>query len=155
MQLTHLFTIRADLGTSHPIGAARGHIRAIAEVTGGSFEGERLKGTVLTPGADWAMVQKGHVELDVRLNLKTDDGAGIYMTYTGVLEQNEAAQAAMRDGGGTEFGEHQFLTQPRFECGDERYAWLNRVVAVGEGRLLPGGVEYRVYECVATAGDPS
>jgi hypothetical protein len=39
-----------------------------------------------------------------------------------------------------------FMTQPRFETGDPRYGWLNRVVAVAEGRLLPNAVEYRVYE---------
>jgi hypothetical protein len=37
----------------------------------------------------------------------------------------------------TAFGETCFVTQPRFETGDPRYAWLNRVAAVGEGRLLP------------------
>ena len=138
MKLEHLLTIRADLGTSHPIGQAHGGIRAIAEVTGGSFEGPRVRGTVLTPGADWARVEDGYVELDVRLNLKTEDGAGIYMTYTGVLEQNKAAIHALRERGETQFGDHQFVTQPRFECGDERYAWLNQVVAVAEGRLLSG-----------------
>jgi hypothetical protein len=30
-----------------------------------------------------------------------------------------------------------FMTQPRFETGDARYRWLNRVAAVGEGRLEP------------------
>ena len=34
-----------------------------------------------------------------------------------------------------------------FETGDERYAWLNSVVAVAEGRVLPNAVEYRVYAC--------
>ncbi len=152
MKLEHLFTIRADLGTSYPIGAARGGVRAIAEVTGGAFEGERLRGDVLTPGADWAVVEgDGFIELDVRLNLRTDDGAGIYMTYTGVLEQNEVVASAMRSGGETQYGDSHFLTQPRFECGDERYAWLNRVVAVAEGRMVPSAVEYRVYACQATA----
>jgi hypothetical protein len=40
------------------------------------------------------------------------------------------------------------MIQPRFETGDPRYAWLNRVVAVAEGRVLPNAVEYRVYELV-------
>lgn len=155
MQLEHLFTIRAELGTSHSIGAAHGGIRAIAEVVGGSFEGERLRGEVLTPGADWAKVEDGHIELDVRLNLKTSDGAGIYMTYTGVLEQNDAIAKAMNEGNETHYGDNQFVTQPRFECGDERYAWLNRVVAIAEGRMLPSGVEYRIYACTATANPPN
>ncbi len=149
MKLEHLFTIRADLGTSYPIGAAHGGVRAIAEVTGGAFEGERLRGEVLTPGADWAKVEDGYIELDVRLNLKTDDGAGIYMTYTGILEQNTAAVGALSEAGETQYGDNHFLTQPRFECGDPRYSWLNQVVAIAEGRILPHAVEYRVYACQA------
>jgi hypothetical protein len=38
------------------------------------------------------------------------------------------------------------MTQLHFETGDARYSWLNRVLAVGEGRLQPGVVEYRVFE---------
>ena len=30
------------------------------------------------------------------------------------------------------------------ETDDSRYAWLNRVVAVGQGRVLPNAVEYRI-----------
>jgi hypothetical protein len=40
------------------------------------------------------------------------------------------------------------MTQPRFETGDSRYAWLNSVVAVAEGRVLPNAVEYRVFQVV-------
>ncbi len=35
--------------------------------------------------------------------------------------------------------------QLQFETGDERYAWLNNRLAVGEGRLGPSVVTYRVY----------
>jgi len=40
------------------------------------------------------------------------------------------------------------MTAPRFETGDPRYAWLNAIIAVGEGRAGPGWVEYRVYQVV-------
>ena len=46
----------------------------------------------------------------------------------------------------TAFGDQYFRTSPRFETGDQRYAWLNQSLFVGEGRVFPGlGVEYRVY----------
>jgi|DEB0MinimDraft_10_1074344.scaffolds.fasta_scaffold146070_2 hypothetical protein len=147
MQLVELFTIRANLGETSMIGAAPSGVRAIAEVVGGTFSGVRLRGDVLTPGADWVVIGDGYGELDVRLNLKTDDGVSIYMHYTGVMEQNEASMAALGGGPETQYGDSYFVSQPRFECGDERYAWLNHVVAVAEGRVLPGAVEYCVYEC--------
>ena len=48
----------------------------------------------------------------------------------------------------TEYGEIYFMTAPRFETGDERYAWLNDLVCVGEGKRLTEGVAYRVYAVV-------
>ncbi|MGI9264476.1 MAG: DUF3237 family protein, partial [Gammaproteobacteria bacterium] len=71
-----------------------------------------------------------------------------YMQYGGVLEMNDKVSAALASGGGTEFGDAYFMTQPRFETGDERYAWLNRLVAVAQGKVVPGGVAYDVFACV-------
>ena len=60
--------------------------RRIATVTGGSFEGEELKGTVLpAPGGDWLLLRRdGILMLNVRLTLKTDDGHLVYMSYEGM-----------------------------------------------------------------------
>ncbi len=37
------------------------------------------------------------------------------------------------------------MTSPRFETGDDRYAWLNGLVCVAEGKRWEQGVAYRVY----------
>jgi hypothetical protein len=37
-------------------------------------------------------------------------------------------------------------TAPRFETGDERYAWLNRVQAVAKGELDGTTLTYEVFE---------
>ena len=47
-----------------------------------------------------------------------------------------------------EFGDIHFVTQPRFETGDERYQWLNNLVAIAEGRIIEGAVQYRVFEVI-------
>lgn len=73
---------------------------------------------------------------------------GVYARYQGILETSAPVQARIAAGGSTDFGEVHFVTQPRFETGDPRYAWLNAVVAVGEGRLLPSAVEYRVHRAL-------
>jgi hypothetical protein len=83
---------------------------------------------------------------DHRLTIHTDDGAHIYVQYFGVIEYTEAALAANRGERSSGYAEHYFRTAPRLETGDERYAWVNRTVFVGEGRLHPGPVvEYRVH----------
>lgn len=84
--------------------------------------------------------------MDVRLLLETDDGARIYVQYHGVLAMSEKMRTALVGGEATGYDDAYFMTQPRFETGDERYRWLNRVAAVGEGRLEPGVVEYRILE---------
>jgi len=68
--------------------------------------------------------------------------------YHGVLLFNEKLAAALAEGRETQYGDTFFMTQPRFETGDPRYAWLNSTVAVSQGRVLPNAVEYRVYEVV-------
>ena len=38
-------------------------------------------------------------------------------------------------------------TTPKFETGDERYAWLNSLVCVGYNELSPDHIDYRIYRC--------
>jgi hypothetical protein len=149
MQLDHLLTFIVDIGRNTPVGAGPYGNRAIAAVDGGTFEGPSLRGTILPPGADWVLVDaNGRGRVDVRLIFQTDDGANIYVTYTGVIELNDAIAKAMAGRGETRFGDNYFVTQLRFETGAPRYAHLNYVVAIGEGRMRPGQVEYRVFRCV-------
>jgi hypothetical protein len=150
MKLQPLMTMRADLRQPpDAVGAVPLGQRMISEVTGGRFEGERLRGTLRGPAADWLMLGAngiGHV--DVRITLETHDDALIFMQYVGKLVFNAKAGAALAQGKGTEFGDTYFMTQPRFETGSTDYAWLNSVVAVAEGRLVEDGVEYNVFECL-------
>jgi Protein of unknown function (DUF3237) len=107
--------------------------RAVATVSGGSFEGPRLRGHLPPVAAgDWVTVRAdGTYRLDVRLVLETDDGACVLMTYNGVGRPRE--------------GGIDLRTAPTFETGDERYAWLNHVQAVAIGRTGGPGVTYEVY----------
>jgi hypothetical protein len=147
MKLEPLMTLRADLEAPIVIGAAPQGMRTITNVTGGSFEGARLRGRILPGGGDWFLVDgEGVGRLDVRIALETADGARIYVQYYGVGVINEKVKAALEKGGATEFGDTYFMTQLHFETGDARYSWLNRVLAVAEGRLRAGGVEYRIFE---------
>jgi Protein of unknown function (DUF3237) len=145
--LEYEFSYRASVKALINVGAGPYGNRNIAEVTGGDFEGPRLKGKILSGGADWALVgPDGRARLDVRTQLLTDDGATIYLAYYGIIDFNEKAQKALEKQTGTEFEDHYWRTNPRFETGDPRYAWLNQTLFVGEGRMLRGlVVEYRVY----------
>jgi len=149
--LEFLMTYRADLHAPIEIGAGPTGHRRIFDVAGGHFEGPRLRGSVRASGADWLLVGPDGVgRLDVRATFETDDGAAIYMQYPGVLVFNEAVLQAVARGEETRYGDTYFVTQPRFETGHADYAWLNSILAVGEGRVLPSAVEYRVYAIVGS-----
>lgn len=147
MKLEHEFSYHAMLKEPVVVGDGPYGTRMFFEVIDGRVEGERLKGNVLTGGGDWILLgQDGWGRLDVRAQMMTDDGAAIYLSYYGILEMNEKVRQTMVDLGGTDFGDQYFRTNPRFETGDPRYAWMNHTFFVGEGRIRAGrGVEYRVY----------
>ncbi len=123
-------------------------MRNIIEVIGGEFRaasGDR--GEVLTGGSDWLTVgEDGYGRLDVRAQVRMEDGAIIYVQYLGVLEMNEAVTNALANGTATGFEDQYFRTSPRFETSDPKYAWLQQGLFVGQGRVIEGlGVQYNVF----------
>ena len=149
MKLEYLCDYTATFIT--PVSMGKGPLgeRIVADLTGGHFEGPRLKGKVRASGADWALVgPDGNLWLDVRAVFECDDGASVYVTYRARMEATEGIRKALAGGGETNFGDNYFISQLQFETGDERYAWLNHLMAVGEGKLKPNEVTYRVYAVV-------
>lgn len=146
MKLQPLMEIHFDICAPLDVGAGPFGKRTIYDVTGGTFEGERLRGIVLPGGGDWALFDTEEVaRLDVRVTLETHDGARIYTHYLGILVPTDHFTSTLEAGGSTKYGDAYFMTQPHFETGDDRYRWLNRIMAVAEGRGSREFVEYRVY----------
>jgi Protein of unknown function (DUF3237) len=146
IELEHVFDYHVTLKPPVAVGKGPYGTRVFFEVTGGEVSGPRVNGSVLGGGGDWALIgDDGWLRLDVRGQIQTDDEAIVYMTYRGVLELNEAVQAAMAPGAETAFGDHYYRTVPEFETGDERYRWLTQSVFVARGRAHPDGVAYEVF----------
>jgi hypothetical protein len=121
--------------------------RMFLEIAEGKVTGKRLNGTVLSGGGDWIVLgPDGWGQVDVRGQIATDDGAYIYVHYTGLLELNENVLNATATGSATQWNDQYFRTTPRFETGDERYSWMTTSLFLAEGHLLEGGgVEYNVF----------
>jgi hypothetical protein len=144
----HLITLSltVDFAGMSIIGKTPAGFRRIAPVSDGVFSGERLSGSVL-PGADWVINRPdGVMVIDVRLTLKTDDGALIYLTYQGRFLAEPEAMARFGKGAQLDPSEYSLAISARFECGDERYAWLNNVIAVGTGEQTAQGPIYSIFE---------
>ena len=147
IRMEHLLTVRFDVSTPRSLGQTPFGERRIVQITGGSFEGPRLRGTVLPEGGDWILLRSdGVLQLDVRATLQTDDGALIYMTYRGFRHGPAEVIDRLNRGEAVDPFTYYFRTAPFFETGDERYAWLNRTICVSTGERLPSGPVYTVYQ---------
>ncbi len=148
IRTTPLFTLRLTVGKPQNLGKTPLGERRIVPVTGGTFEGPKLKGTVEEGGgADWILVRPdGAMQLDVRLTLKTDDGHLIGMTYRGYRHGPAAIIDRLNRGEPVDPSEYYFRTASFFETSSEKYGWLNRIVAIALGHRLPDGPIYRVFE---------
>jgi Protein of unknown function (DUF3237) len=142
-----LFTVTFTVGTIHNLGRSPLGDRRVAVVTGGQFEGPRLKGTVLEGGSDWILIRPdGAMQLDVRVTLKTADGAIIGMRYGGFRHGPADVLERLNRGEQVDPSSYYFRIAPFFETSAPNYDWLNRIVAVGTGVRLPQGPVYDVYE---------
>src|SRR5690349_22324737 len=84
LQLQPLLRAEITLAAPQELGDTPAGRRRIIPITGGRFEGERLRGRVLPGGADWQIVRPdGVADLDARYTLETSDGALIYVRNHG------------------------------------------------------------------------
>src|SRR5262245_9505524 len=139
------------------IGAVPHGTRRTVLIGGGHFEGPRLRGTVV-PGssADWLLLRAdGVLELDLRVTLRTDDGALISMKSFGVRHGPPEVIAAIGRGETVDPVAYYFRTTPRFETSHPAYAFLNRLVAVASGDRRADGPIYTIHEVLLEEGDGS
>ena len=143
-----LFTLKLDVATPLTlVGDTPNGNRRIARINGGEFTGENLQGTVHSGGGDWLLMRPdGVLTLDVRVTLETSDGALIFMTYRGLRHGPDAVMERLNSGQEVDPSEYYFRITPSFETADDRYAWLNQLVAVGTGHRLPEGPVYDIYK---------
>jgi hypothetical protein len=142
-----LMTVRIIAAPPQKLGTVPHGIRSIVPVTGGDFEGPRLRGKVLPGGGDWLLLRSdGVLELDLRITLETNDHALIYMTFQGLRHGPPDAIAALGRGDLVDPTTYYFRTLPRFETSTEAYGFLNRIVAVGVGEARPDGAVHRIEE---------
>jgi hypothetical protein len=143
-----LTTLHVVVATPHNIGAVPHGTRRTVPISGGHFEGSRLRGTVSPSGsADWLLLRAdGVLELDLRVTLRTDDGALIFMKSFGLRHGPPEVIAAIGRGDTVDPATYYFRTTPRFETAHPAYAFLNRLVAVAAGDRRAEGPVYTIHE---------
>src|SRR5437762_6485483 len=147
MRYRPLFVFQIEVKPPSIVGATPGHDRRIGEIAGGRFEGERLRGRILSGGSDWQSLRAdGATTLNVRLVMETDDGALIGMTYLGVRHGPKEVLDRIARGENVNPSEYYMRVTPYYETASEKYGWLNRIVSVAYGHRMAGGAIYQVFE---------
>ena len=146
LRMRSLFVLHEQVPPLFVVGQTPNGFRRIGVVPGGSFEGERLSGEVVS-GNDWQSVRTDScIKLDVRLLLKTTDGALIVMTYTCLRAGPPSIIEKLDKGETTDPASYYFRITPIFETAAPQYDWINRIIAVGGGHRLPDGPLYSIFE---------
>jgi hypothetical protein len=140
VKLTPFIILEVEVDNAIEIGQVPAGFRRVVPITGGRFEGERMRGTVLPGGADWNFYRESDSTIHIwaRYTLKTDDGVLIGIINEGIIHANADAALKVITAAPLAPGETwHSRTRPVFEAPQGRYAWLNAAVFVGELRYPP------------------
>ena len=135
LELVPLCEVVMKVGDSQQLGRTPTGDMMIGEIVSARWEGERLRASLRGhTAADWMTFAPDGTGLpDVRMTLETDDGALIYVAYSGRFSSDTGIA----------------YTTPCFRTGDAGYAWLNHVQAVGKATFdaTTGTIHYpMIYE---------
>jgi hypothetical protein len=145
--LRHLADLDVELAAPIELGDCPRGRRRIIPIVGGKVTGERLSGEILNLGADWqTILSDGTAELDTRYSMRSHDGAVIDIRNFGFRHGPKEVVEALLRGETVDPSLYYMRTQPRFETGDARYLWLNRMICVGSGARLQSGVRISFFE---------
>ena len=130
LQTEFAYEAVVEIGACVDVGTTPHGQRRYIPITGGTFEGPRIRGVVLPGGADWQTSRPdGVTEVDALYSIRCDDGTVIVVHNSGVVT------------GG------YLRTATRFDAPVGPHDWLNKAQFVGsvsEGPR-PGTVTIRIF----------
>jgi hypothetical protein len=118
--LEHVMTVHAAIAAPLIMGNTPHGQRRVIPISGGTFEGRDMQGTIMPGGEDWQLVREdGVTELDARYWLLTDDAVVIRVHNRALLAPAVVgARPTVR-------------STVQFEAPLGKYDWLNKSVFVG------------------------
>ena len=85
-QLEFALQLKVTLGQAFSIENTQHGRRTVIPITGGTFEGPGIKGTIINGGADYQLANaQGRTELEAIYCIKTDDGVYIHVRNRGII----------------------------------------------------------------------
>jgi hypothetical protein len=146
-RLDLVYRLEATVGDPQDVGQiSAGHLR-IVPLTGGTFNGPELRGTLL-PGAsaDWQTVLPDGTALgDVRYTLETERGDLLYVQSQSVRHGSKEVLERLGRGEDVDARDYTFRGTVKIEAASANLDWLSRGIFVSVGGRQSGSVIYEVY----------
>ena len=139
-KLEFVMQLNVTLDQPYCVGDIPNGRRTVIPITGGTFEGPLLKGTIINGGADYQLASKdGRTQIEAIYSIKTDDGVYIHVRNRGIICMGKDAN------GNPSF---YFRAAPQFEAPiDSKYAWLNNAIYVcAPAPGKQGGITLNVWK---------
>lgn len=124
----HIWDARVLIGEGVELGKTKYGTRRMIPITGGTFKGADIEGTVLPTGADFQVTRAdGDTEFNARYMLKTNDGVLIQVI-------NRALYSPPADKKGAPYMRSVLELEAPSES---RYAYLNHAIFLGTLEVPP------------------
>ena len=146
-RLTKVYRLEATVAAPVDLGDVAQGRRRIVALTGGTFTGPDLEGT-LVPGAsaDWQIVRPDGTALgDIRYTLQTSGGDVLYVQSRSVRHGSAEVLDRLGRGEDVDPSEYTFRTSTQIETAAPALDWLNKGVFISVGGRLPDSVIYETY----------
>ena len=143
----YVFSLSIKVGAPIVAGDLGYGIRRVIPVLGGTVQGEGIKGTIHSGGADFQIIRPdGFTELEAKYTFELDEGAVIYIENIGVRFGPKEALDRIARGEAVDPALIYFRSVPRFETGHPKYCWLMQNLFIGVGARHPDRVELAVHQ---------
>jgi Protein of unknown function (DUF3237) len=145
--LVPLCRVVAAVGAPLDVGQSSLGERRMIPILGGTVEGARLSGKVLSGGIDYQLIRdEGLTEIHARYVIETASGARIYVENTGLRRGPPEVIAKLRRGEEVDASLIYFRASPRFETAAPEYSWLMRSLFLCSGERKPSAVNLDFFE---------
>ena len=146
-ELIPLLEIDAQLAPIVSVGNTPGGEIRLIPITGGTFQGEALRGEILPGGADWQDVRSDKaLEISARYLLRTDQNELLEVRSVGLRAAPPEILEKLGRGEPVPMESYYFRTAVRFRTSAQRLQRLNDVLAISYGERRKHSVHLYVYE---------
>ncbi|GAA1511186.1 hypothetical protein BJ978_001543 [Agromyces terreus] len=151
-EFEYCFELRCHVEEPVPLGGREpGEGLHFARVSGGTFDGPRLRGAVLDGGGDWWNARGLTVTLDARYAIEatvSDGTAGVEVVNRGFWRTDPDTFERMLRGEPVSERELYYRTAFQFRTEHPELEWLTESQFIGYARAEPGFVIIRVFRLV-------